>query len=111
MARFAVLIPFYATGLRGDDLEGLLRETVGHAGRFGATRSAVYRSREDPYGFQVLLHFEDKSDWTRYWHSEEFVEMRTRGGSWFQKPLQYDMHDIVVDEVAPARAVGERGAA
>lgn len=110
VADFAVLIPFYANGLRGDQLGELLQSTARHAVRFGAVRTSCYRSQEDAYSFQLVLHFEDKADWLRYWHSDEFVATRTRGGSWFQKPLAYEMHEILVDEVAPGRHGAEASA-
>ena len=101
MARFAVTIPFYATGLRGNDLGALLERTARHAVRYGAVRTSAYRSQEDAYAFLLVLHFDEKGDWQRFWHSDEFVATRTEGASWFQKPLQYEMNEILVDEAAP----------
>ena len=49
-----VIVPWYATGFRGDAFEEALNEVAPLALRYGATSYAVYRSRDDRYRFQQL---------------------------------------------------------
>jgi hypothetical protein len=96
-----VHIPFYATGFRGDKLAAALAEIAAVAPRYGATHYDVYRSRDDMYRLLLVVEFATKLDWERYWGGPEFTAMRTRCSSWYQVPLAYAWHDIVV--TGPAR--------
>ena len=49
-----VIVPWYATGFRGDDFEAALNEVAATALRYGASSYAVYRARDDRYKFQQL---------------------------------------------------------
>jgi quinol monooxygenase YgiN len=91
----SVHLPWYATGFRADKLAAALGEIAAVAPRYGATRYAIYRSRDDPYKFLMVIDFESKLDWERYWSSPEFVAMRTTTSSWYQIPLLYAWQDIV----------------
>lgn len=91
----SVHIPWYATGLRADKLDAALAEIARVAPRYGATHFAVYRSRDDRYKFLMVVDFESKLDWDRYWNGPEFLAMRTTSSSWYQIPLQYVWHDVV----------------
>jgi hypothetical protein len=91
----SVHIAWYATGFRADKLAAALTEIVAVAPRYGATHYAIYRSRDDRYKFLMVVDFESKLDWDRYWHGPEFLAMRTTSSSWYQIPLQYVWHDVV----------------
>jgi hypothetical protein len=93
MAAGTVIIPWYATGFRGDGLEAALNELAPTALRYGATSYAVYRSREDRYRFQQMAQFEDHLDWERFWHGPEMIEFRVRHSSWYQVPVLYGWWD------------------
>ena len=71
-----VIIPWYATGFRGADLETALNEVAATALRYGASSYAVYRARDDRYKFQQLAVFEEKIDWERYWAGPEMTDFR-----------------------------------
>lgn len=88
-----VIVPWYATGFRGDDFEAALNEVAATALRYGATSYAVYRARDDKYKFQQLAGFESYEDWTRYWEGDEMVYFRTRHSSWYQVPVLYGWWD------------------
>jgi hypothetical protein len=64
--------------------------------RYGATEYAVYRSRDDTYRFLQLATFEDKADFERYWYGEEFSIWRADYSSWYQVPVLYIWHDMLV---------------
>jgi hypothetical protein len=84
-----VMVPWYATGFRGDDFEAALNEAASVAIRYGASSYAVYRSRDDLYRFQQFAAFENKIDWESYWEGDEMVYFRTTHSSWYQVPVLY----------------------
>ncbi len=106
MAAKAVLIPWYATGFRGDGLEEALREISAVAMRYGATHHAVYRYRDDRYKFNQIAVFENKLDWERYWGGEEMTRFRTIHQGWYQVPVVYQWTDVVIEGSLPANGNG-----
>jgi len=88
-----VIIPWYATGFRGDAFEEALNEVAAAALRYGATSYAVYRSRDDKYRFQQLAAFEAYLEWERYWEGSEMTFFRTTHSSWYQVPVLYGWWD------------------
>ncbi len=89
----AVIIPWYATGFRGDGFEAALNEVAATALRYGASSYAVYRARDDRYKFQQHAGFEEYLDWERYWEGDEMVYFRARHSSWYQVPVLYGWWD------------------
>lgn len=96
-----VHIDWYATGFRGDKLEAALAEVTPLAVRYGATSWALHRSRDDRYSFHQQIAFEDKLDWERFWNGPEMIRMRATSSGWYQVPLAYVWHDIVVEGHGP----------
>ena len=96
MASGVVHIPWYATLFRGDQFEEALKEIAPLALRYGATDFAVHRSRDDMYKFLQMATFPDKQSWEAYWYGPEFNEWRATHSSWYQIPLVYVWHDVVV---------------
>jgi hypothetical protein len=92
-----VHIPWYATGFRHDALADALAELAPVALRYGATAYSVHRSRDDRYKFVQTAAFESKLDWERYWHGQEFTDFRVIKSGWYQVPLLYVWHDLVVE--------------
>ena len=88
-----VIVPWYATGFRGDDFEQALNEVAATALRYGASSYEVYRSRDDRYRFQQLSAFEEYLDWERFWDGPEMVYFRARHSSWYQIPVLYGWWD------------------
>lgn len=88
-----VIVPWYATGFRGDAFEAALNEVAATALRYGASSYAVYRARDDRYKFQQLAAFEEYLDWTRYWEGDEMVYFRATHSSWYQVPVLYGWWD------------------
>jgi hypothetical protein len=97
-----VIVPWYATGFRGDAFEAALNEVAATALRYGASSYAVYRARDDRYKFQQLAAFEEYLDWERYWDGAELTYFRARHSSWYQVPVLYGWWDITAHgAVAP----------
>jgi hypothetical protein len=91
-----VNIPWYATLFRGDKFELALREIAPVSLRYGATDFEVMRSNDDRYRFFQFAHFEEKSDFERYWYGPEFIAWRADYTSWFQVPIVYSWFDRVL---------------
>ncbi len=91
-----VVIPWYATGFKGDAIEAALNEIAPVALRYGASSYAVYRARDDRYKFQQLACFERHLDWERYWEGPEMTELRTRHSGSYQVPVLYGWWDLTV---------------
>ena len=106
-----VLIPWYATGFRGDQLEEDLKEYAALSTRYGATSYAVYRSRDDRYKFQQFGHWENHVDWERYWEGPDMVYFRTTHAGWYQVPLLYNWWDLSASGTVEVDAPVEVGGA
>ena len=97
-----VVIPWYATGFRGNAFEEALNEIAAVALRYGASSYAVYRARDDRYKFQQFASFEDHVDWERYWDGPEMRLFRSSHSSWYQVPVLYGWWDTTAaGAVAP----------
>jgi hypothetical protein len=107
-----VIIPWYATGFRGDEFEQALNEIAAVALRYGASSYAVYRARDDRYKFQQLVHFAEHGDWERYWDGPEMTDFRVIHSSWYQVPVLYGWWDRTTHgAVVDAALAGDNGAA
>lgn len=82
-------VPWYATGLRGDQLEAALQEIAPIALRYGATDWAVFRYNDDRYKFQQTATFEDKGAYDLYWNGPEFAAWRADYSGFYQVPVVY----------------------
>ncbi len=114
MAAGVVHLPLYATGFRGDDLQGALELIAPLSTKYGATRYEVFRSRDDRYKFLLSVAFDDKRGWDAYWYGPEFTEMRAACSGWFQVPLLYVWNDLVThgevrEPAGAATTAGEGG--
>jgi len=100
-----VHIPWYATLFRGDKLAGAVSDVAAASIRYGATKYAVHRSRDDAYKITQMVWFASRLDWQRYWEGPEMVAFRTQFTGKYQVPVIYAWHDeIAQDAVAPVPA-------
>jgi hypothetical protein len=106
-----VHIPWYATGFRGNQLEGELVRVSPLAFRYGATSYAVQRSRDDAYRLLQMLAFDDHLDWERWWTGPEMIDFRTYCQGWYQIPVLYTWYSLVAEDSVPGRARAEAGEA
>jgi hypothetical protein len=97
-----VHLPWYATGFRSDDLAAELDRISKISLRYGASSHIVYRSRDDRYKFLQVIDFDNKLDFERYWLGPELIDFRTNCQGWFQVPMVYVWHDVVVAGTGPA---------
>jgi hypothetical protein len=89
-----VHVPFYATVFRGDKLEAAVAELAPLALRYGATSYAVHRNRDDSYKILLMVEFDSKSDWERFWNGPDVVRFRAINQSLYQVPLLYSWADV-----------------
>jgi hypothetical protein len=54
---------------------------------YGATEWALIRSGDDPQKFDQMAAFASKTDFDRYWYSDEIFEYREKVASLYQVPL------------------------
>jgi hypothetical protein len=106
-----VIIPWYATGFRGNGFADALGEVAATALRYGASSYQVYRARDDLYKFQQFADFDEYLDWERYWAGPEMTHFRTRHSGWYQVPVLYGWWDLLaggaIERAAPVRANGQ----
>jgi quinol monooxygenase YgiN len=91
-----VLLPWYATLFRGDDLERALSEIAPAAMRYGALEYDVMRSHGDTYKFVHYSTWDEHLQFEAYWYGPEFRLWRSDYQSWFQVPIVYEWYDRVV---------------
>jgi hypothetical protein len=90
-----VHVPWYATGLRGDNLSAALADISHVALRYGARSHAIYRYNDDRYKFLQTAEFENKADFEAYWYGPEFTDFRVLCSSWYQVPVLYGWTELV----------------
>jgi hypothetical protein len=104
------VVPWYATGFRGDAFEEALQEIAPIALRYGASSWAVYRMLDDRYRFQQYSEFEDKGDFELYWNGPEFSDWRAEYSSWYQVPVVYSPVKFVASGRVGPEVNGNGGA-
>jgi hypothetical protein len=82
-----VLIAWHANPFRGDKFEDAWRPAAEAAIDFGATYWAFLRSKDDPLDFIQIAAFASKTDFDRYWYSEEISEHRAETSGLYQVPV------------------------
>jgi hypothetical protein len=104
-----VHIPWYATVMRHDEFAEAVSEIAPLVLRYGATRYAVQRSRDDRYKITQMAWFESQLDFYKWWDGPEMIEFRAANAGHFQIPIVYVWHDeltigqiVPVDEPVPA---------
>ena len=82
-----VFIMWHVNPFRGDKFEDAWRPAAAAALDYGATYWAFMRSKDDPLDFMQIAAFRDKTEFERYWFSEEIAEARAEAMGLFQVPV------------------------
>jgi hypothetical protein len=82
-----VFILWHANPFRGDKFEDAWRPAAQAALDYGASSWAFFRSKDDPLDFIQLASFASKTDFERYWYSEEMAEARADASGLYQVPV------------------------
>jgi len=105
------VVPWYATGFRGDAFEAALQEIAPVALRYGATSWWIVRFMDDRYRFQQYSLFEDPHDFELYWYGREFSDWRAEYSSHYQVPVVYAPMRLVASGQVGREANGGNGGA
>ncbi|HEX8646871.1 MAG TPA: hypothetical protein VF715_08200 [Thermoleophilaceae bacterium] len=82
-----VFILWHANPFRGDKFEEAWRPAAQAALDYGASSWAFMRSKDDPLDFAQMASFASKTDFDRYWYSEEIAEARAEASGLYQVPV------------------------
>lgn len=82
-----VVINWVANPFRGDKFEEAWAPAAEAVTKYGAEAWAFARSKDDPLTFMQMAVFESKTDFDRYWYSEEIAEARVRCSGMYQVPI------------------------
>jgi hypothetical protein len=82
-----VMILWHANPFRGDKFEDAWRPAAQAALDYGASSWTFFRSKDDPLDFIQIATFESKTDWERYWYSEEIADARAEASGLYQVPV------------------------
>jgi hypothetical protein len=96
-----VHISWYATALRGDKLAAALAEVTPLAVRYGATAYGVHRSQDDRYKLLQTVAFDSHDAWEAFWYGPDMTRFRTVTSGWYQVPVTYTWHDVVIEGTGP----------
>jgi hypothetical protein len=103
-----VWVQWYVTLFRKDVFADDVCRVAPLALRYGATRYAVHRSRDDHYRVTQMAWFESRRDWYKYWDGPEMIEFRRRNAGRFQIPVTYVWNDeLVAGALGPEVPNGE----
>ena len=92
-----VHIPWYATVFRGDRFEEALSEIAPIALRYGATDYARLPHRATTRTSSCSSRpSRTRRDFERYWYGPEFTTGARDYSSWYQVPILYTWHDLVI---------------
>ena len=82
-----VVILWHANPFRGDKFEDAWRPAAAAALDYGASYWAFLRSKDDPLDFMQIAAFRSKTEFERYWFSDEIAEARAEAMGLFQVPV------------------------
>jgi len=88
-------VRWVANPFRGDKFEEAWLPVAEAALDYGATGWAFFRAADGLLDFTQYAFFDSKTDFERYWYSEEVSDARTRVAGWYQVPLVPTFHRIV----------------
>ena len=89
-----VVVKWVANPFRGDKFEEAWTPASEAVLKYGATWWAFLRAADGRLDFTQLALFPDKSDWDRYWYSEEIAEARALASGLFQVPVLPAFYEV-----------------
>ena len=94
MAETMVVVKWVANPFRGDKFEDAWLPAAESVIKYGATWWAFMRAAEGRLDFTQLALFPDKTDWDRYWYSEETAAARALASGLYQVPVLPTFHEV-----------------
>jgi len=90
-------IDWHVTPFRADRWMEIWRPALDRALAFGASASYIGRSEDDPLLFRQVTIWDERTDFERYWYSEEISSLRESAISLYHKPVLPVWHNVVAD--------------
>ena len=108
---YVMSIIWHTNAFRGDKFEEAWRPSAEAVLRYGATEWLFMRSIDDHLDFvQYAVFPGGKSDFERYWYSEEISEARAAASGWYQVPLLPTFYRVAgTGELVPEGVASGRG--
>ena len=80
-------LDWHITPMRADRFLDLWEPSAAKAPAYGAKSWSLTRSTDDPLAFRQTMIWESRSDFERYWYSEEISEARAEAHGMYEVPL------------------------
>jgi heme-degrading monooxygenase HmoA len=97
MAEVCVL-DWHITPMRADRFLDLWEAAAAKAPAYGAKSWSLTRSTDDPLAFRQTMIWESRSDFERYWYSDEIAQARATIIDLYDIPLLPAWHILVAAE-------------
>jgi hypothetical protein len=91
-------LDWHITPLRADRFLDLWEPSVAKAAAYGAKNWSLIRSTDDPLAFRQTMVWESRSDFERYWYSDEIAQARAAIIDLYDIPLLPAWHILVAAE-------------
>ena len=91
-------LDWHIAPMRGERFLDLWEPAAARMPAFGATSWSLTRAVDDPLYFQQTAVWEERSDFERYWYSEEIERAREAIIDLYAKPLLPAWHTLLATE-------------
>ena len=91
-------LDWHIAPLRADRWLDLWEPAAARMPAFGAKSWSLIRSTDDPLHFVQTSYWESRSDFERYWYSEEIAAARTTIIDLYDIPLLPEWHQLIAAE-------------
>lgn len=91
-------LDWHITPMRADRFLDLWEAAAAKAPAYGAKSWSLTRSTDDPLAFRQTMIWESRSDFERYWYSDEIAQARATIIDLYDIPLLPAWHILVAAE-------------
>jgi heme-degrading monooxygenase HmoA len=91
-------LDWHITPMRADRFLDLWEAAAAKAPAYGAKSWSLTRSTDDPLAFRQTMVWESRSDFERYWYSDEIAQARATIIDLYDIPLLPAWHILVAAE-------------
>jgi hypothetical protein len=91
-------LDWHITPFRADRFLDLWEPAAAKAPAFGAKSWSLIRSTDDPLAFRQTMIWESRSDFERYWYSDEIAQARATIIDLYDIPLLPAWHILIAAE-------------
>jgi hypothetical protein len=91
-------LDWHIAPFRGDRWLDAWEPSAAKCTAYGAKSWSLTRADDDPLAFQQTMVWEKRSDFERYWFSQEIAEAREAVIGWYVIPLLPTWHTLLIAE-------------